>query len=59
MQEFQSHQLDSLNKFRKVNKYLGNLSDIAWYVIIDNKAARKRMDEFRECLDKLIEYYKV
>ena len=59
MQEFQSHQLDALNEFRRVNKYLGHLSNVAWFVIVDNKTAGKRMYEFRECLDKLIEYYKV
>ena len=57
--EYQSHQIDALTEFRRVNKYLNNLSDIAWTVIIEDKKADNRIDEFRECLDKLIEYYKL
>ena len=57
--EYQSHQVDAHTEFRRVNKHLNKLSDIAWIVIIDNKQADKRMNEFRESLDMLIEYYKL
>ena len=57
--EYQSHQIDAHTEFRRVNKYLNSLSDIAWTVIIENKKADKKMNKFRECLDKLVEYYKL
>ena len=59
VQEYQSHQIDAHTQFRKVNKYLGKFSDIAWKVIIENKAAENKMNEFRKCLDILIDYYKI
>ena len=59
MEEFNTNHLDSLNKFREAYKYLGNLSKIAWHVIIDNKPAKKQMNEFRESLEVLIDFYKL
>ncbi len=59
MEEFNTNHLDSLKKFREAYKYLGNLSKIAWQVIIDNKPAKRQMNKFRESLDMLIDFYKL
>jgi hypothetical protein len=53
-EEFIIQNFDAQSDFRFIDKELGKLSKILWVVIIENKPARKRMDELREALDRLI-----
>ena len=53
-EEFIIQNFDAQSDFRFIDKELGKLSKILWVVIIENKPARKRIDELREALDRLI-----
>jgi len=53
-EEFIIQNFDAQSDFRFVDKELGKLSKILWVVIIENNPAKKRMDELREALDRLI-----
>tara|TARA_R100001530_G_scaffold42374_1_gene32278 strand:+ start:2803 stop:3342 length:540 start_codon:yes stop_codon:yes gene_type:complete len=61
-EEFIHRNIDAHSEFHSVIKELGAFRhkpvwDILWKVIVTNEPARKRMDEFREALDRLILYY--
>mgnify|MGYP003635782528 CR=1 FL=1 len=50
--------MHSLSEFRWIDKEIGKSSNILWTVIINNNAAtKKRMDELREALDKLVKIF--
>ena len=56
-EEYIVESLTALSDFRFIDKELGNHSKILWYVIIQGNPAKKRMDELRSALDKLIELF--
>ena len=56
-EEYIVESLTALSDFRFIDKEIGNHSKILWYVIIEGNAAKKRMDELRSALDKLIELF--
>lgn len=53
-EEFMMQNFDAKSEFRFIDKEVGKFSSILWTVIIENNPAKKRMDELREALDKLI-----
>lgn len=56
-EEYMVESLTALSDFRFIDKEIGNHSKILWYVIIQGNPAKKRMDELRSALDKLIELF--
>jgi len=58
-EDYAVNNLAALDEFRFINKELGKLSNILWLVIINNTPAKKRMDELREALDKLILHFDI
>ena len=56
-EEFLVQNFDAKSEFRFIDKEIGNHSKILWYVIIEGNPAKKRMDELRSALDKLIELF--
>ena len=56
-EEFIVQNFDANSEFRFIDKEIGNHSKILWYVIIEGNPAKKRMDELRSALDKLIELF--
>ena len=56
-EEFVHRNIDAHSEFHIIIKEIGKFWDVLWLVIVSNKPAKKRMDEFREALDRLILYY--
>jgi hypothetical protein len=56
-EEFLVQNFDAKSEFRFIDKEMGKFSNILWYVIIEGNPAKKRINEFRESLDKLIELF--
>jgi len=56
-EEFLLNNLNAKSEFRFIDKEMGKHSKILWDVIIENKPAKKRMDELREALDRLILFF--
>mgnify|MGYP003655914667 FL=1 len=56
-EEYMVESLTALSDFRFIDKEIGNHSKILWFVIIQGNPAKKRMDELRSALDKLIELF--
>ena len=56
-EEFLVQNFDAKSEFRFIDKEMGKFSKILWYVIIESNPAKKRMDELREALDRLIELF--
>ena len=56
-EEFLVQNFDAKSEFRFIDKEMGKFSKILWYVIIESNPAKKRMDELRSALDKLIELF--
>ena len=56
-EDFVHRNIDAHSEFHITIKEIGKFWDVLWLVIVSNKPAKKRMDEFREALDRLILYY--
>ena len=56
-EEFVHRNIDAHSEFHIIIKEIGKFWDVLWLVIVSNQPAKKRMDEFREALDRLILYY--
>ena len=56
-EDFVHRNIDAHSEFHIIIKDIGKLWHILWDVIVANKPAKKRMDELREALDRLILYY--
>ena len=57
-EDFVHRNIDAHSEFHIIIKEIGKFWDILWVVIVRNKpATKKRMDELREALDRLILYY--
>ena len=57
-EDFVHRNIDAHSEFHIIIKEIGKFWDILWVVIVRNQpATKKRMDELREALDRLILYY--
>ena len=56
-EEFVHRNIDAHSEFHIIIKEIGKFWNVLWLVIVRNQPAKKRMDEFREALDRLILYY--
>ena len=56
-EDFVHRNIDAHSEFHIIVKEIGKFWDVLWLVIVRNQPAQKRMDEFREALDRLILYY--
>ena len=56
-EDFVHRNIDAHSEFHIIIKEIGKFWNILWQVIVANKPARKKMDELREALDRLILYY--
>jgi hypothetical protein len=56
-EDFVHRNIDAHSEFHITIKEIGKFWDVLWVVIVTNKPAKKRMDELREALDRLILYY--
>ena len=56
-EDFVHLNIDAHSEFHIIIKEIGKFWNILWQVIVANKPARKKMNELREALDRLILYY--
>ena len=56
-EDFVHRNIDAHSEFHIIIKEIGKFWNILWQVIVANKPARKKMNELREALDRLILYY--
>ena len=58
-EHFVASNIDSYSEFHFIIKEIGDEWNILWEVIVNNNPAKKRMDELRNALDKLIKYFNI
>ena len=59
VEHFVTSNIDAYSEFHFIIKEIGNDWNILWQVIVNNKPAAKKIDNFRNALDKLILYFNI